>query len=76
VNSQQSKPRRVRLDSEAYGRLCQEILKRDSFRCQSCGSMQNPQVDHKKYRSQSGKDSEQNLITLCAPCHRAVHKQT
>jgi cytochrome c553 len=26
------------------------------------------------FRSQSGRDSEQNLITLCAPCHAAEHR--
>jgi len=36
------------------------------WRCQFCGSMQNLQVHHLKFRSQSGDDVEQNLITLCA----------
>ena len=32
-----------------------------------------PEVHHRQYRSQSGDDSEQNLITLCVACHRNVH---
>jgi 5-methylcytosine-specific restriction endonuclease McrA len=35
--------------------------------------MSNLEVHHKEFRSQSGDDSEQNLITLCAVCHDAVH---
>ncbi|PYX69560.1 MAG: hypothetical protein DMG72_20610, partial [Acidobacteria bacterium] len=26
-----------------------------------------------EFRSQSGNDCEQNLITLCATCHASVH---
>jgi hypothetical protein len=33
------------------------------------GSMQNLQVHHQQLRSRSGNNDEQNLITLCAPCH-------
>jgi 5-methylcytosine-specific restriction endonuclease McrA len=36
--------------------------------------MQNLQVHHIEFRSHGGSDSEANLITLCAPCHAAVHK--
>ena len=31
------------------------------------------QVHHIEARSHLGDDSEQNLITLCADCHRGVH---
>jgi 5-methylcytosine-specific restriction endonuclease McrA len=37
--------------------------------------MQNLQVHHLKFRSHSGGDSEQNLITLCAECHEQVHRE-
>jgi hypothetical protein len=30
-------------------------------------------IELAKLRSQSGDDSEQNLITLCTPCHANVH---
>ncbi len=66
---------RIRLDSESYSRLCQDVLRRDSFRCQSCGSMQKLQIHHRAFRSHSGDDSELNLITLCASCHRLVHER-
>ena len=64
---------RVRLDPEAYRELHQQVLERDRWRCQACGSMQNLQVHHMEFRSQGGKDSEANLITLCARCHAEMH---
>jgi 5-methylcytosine-specific restriction endonuclease McrA len=64
---------RVRLDSLAYENLRQVVLRRDAWRCQCCGTMSNLEVHHQQFRSQSGSDSETNLITLCANCHDQVH---
>ena len=69
------KPARLRLDPTSYEHLRQQILRRDSWRCQSCGTMANLEVHHKQFLSQSGHDSEQNLITMCAPCHTSAHRQ-
>ena len=60
----------LRLDPISYESLRQQILRRDGWRCQSCGTMSNLEVHHKEFRSQSGEDSEENLITLCVECHR------
>ncbi|MGO8808768.1 MAG: HNH endonuclease [Candidatus Sulfotelmatobacter sp.] len=35
--------------------------------------MSNLEVHHKQYRSHSGSDSEENLITLCVDCHDEMH---
>jgi 5-methylcytosine-specific restriction endonuclease McrA len=67
------KPSRIRLDSDEYEKLRQVILRRDGWRCQSCGGMSNLEVHHQQFRSHAGDDSEQNLITLCATCHTTVH---
>jgi len=67
------KPRRVRLDAKSYKKLCLEVLRRDGWRCQSCGRREGLQVHHKQFRSHSGDDSEENLITLCATCHSSLH---
>jgi 5-methylcytosine-specific restriction endonuclease McrA len=64
---------RLRLDPELYEQLCREVLQRDGWRCQSCGSLKNLQVHRREFRSQSGDDSEQNLITLCRDCHLTLH---
>ena len=64
---------RVRLDDDAYEQLRQQALERDDWRCQHCGAMTNLEVHHAQFRSQQGSDSEDNLITLCAHCHKLTH---
>jgi phage terminase large subunit GpA-like protein len=68
------KPISLRLDPASYENLRQQVLLRDGWRCQSCGTMANLEVHHKRFRSHCGDDSEQNLITLCSACHASVHK--
>jgi 5-methylcytosine-specific restriction endonuclease McrA len=68
------KPERTRLDPDDYQKLRQEILRRDGWRCQSCGAMSNLEVHHKQFRSHAGDDLEDNLITLCASCHANLHR--
>ncbi len=63
----------LRLDPISYESLRQQILRRDGWRCQSCGSMSNLEVHHREFRSHGGADSEENLITLCTACHDGVH---
>ena len=63
----------LRLNSENYYELHQNVLRRDGWRCQSCGSMKNLEVHHQQYRSHSGEDTENNLVTLCSKCHRSHH---
>ena len=65
---------RLRLDAASYERLWQQVLRRDGWRCQSCGTMSNLEVHNKEFRSRLGDDSEANLITLCAVCHAKAHR--
>ena len=67
---------RLRLDVNSYRELHRQVLERDRWRCQTCGSVQQLQVHHLKFRSHSGGDAEQNLITLCAECHARMHRKT
>jgi 5-methylcytosine-specific restriction endonuclease McrA len=64
---------RLRPDAESYERLRQQVLRRDGWRCQACGTMSNLEVHHKEFRSHLGNDSEANLITLCTVCHASAH---
>ena len=66
---------RLRLDSLSSETLRQQILGRDGWRCQSCGTMSNLEAHHREFRSHSGDDSEENLITLCTACHAKVHRR-
>jgi 5-methylcytosine-specific restriction endonuclease McrA len=63
----------VRLATREYDELRERVLRRDSWRCQFCGSMTNLEVHHQQFRSQSGEDCEDNLITLCTDCHSFLH---
>jgi ATP-dependent DNA helicase RecQ len=64
---------RLRLAPNLYEHLRQQVLRRDGWRCQSCGAISNLEVHHEELRSQSGDDAEPNLITLCTACHANLH---
>ena len=64
---------RLRLDPVLYEQLRNQVLRRDGWTCQACGARSSLEVHHKEFRSHSGDDSEQNLITLCSVCHATVH---
>ena len=64
---------RIKLDPHAYEKLRLQVLERDAWRCQNCGSTQHLEIHHKEFRSHSGDDSEANLITVCEQCHRCLH---
>jgi 5-methylcytosine-specific restriction endonuclease McrA len=67
------KPVRFRLNAAEYNDLRKQVLLRDGWRCQLCGSIANLEIHHKQFRSHSGDDSEENLITLCTRCHSESH---
>lgn len=73
MSSISPKEPRLRLDPLSYESLRQHVLRRDGWRCQSCGAMSNLEVHHKQFRSHTGDDSEENLITLCVGCHDEMH---
>jgi ATP-dependent DNA helicase RecQ len=73
MSSTGPKPVQLRLDPTSYDSLRQQVLRRDGWRCQSCGTMSNLEVHHKEFRSHAGEDSELNLITLCGKCHARAH---
>jgi len=73
VNLIGPKPTRLRLDPNLYDQLRNQVLRRDGWRCQACGSISNLEVHHKEFRSHSGNDLQENLISLCTRCHSAIH---
>jgi len=68
----QRRPRK-RLTPEDYSNLRKGVLQRDGWRCQNCGTSENLHVHHIERRSNLGNDGEENLITVCAGCHSAIH---
>ena len=75
MNRIRADERRLRLDSESYEKLRQQVLRRDRWRCQNCGTMFNLELHHEVFRSHGGLNCEENLITLCFACHAAVHRR-
>jgi len=73
VRRQRWKQTPLRVDGEQYRELHTRVLWRDGWRCQVCGAVRNLAVHHQQFRSRSGADVEQNLITLCTECHSAKH---
>jgi 5-methylcytosine-specific restriction endonuclease McrA len=63
----------IRLEQRDYQELRERVLRRDSWRCSFCGSMKSLEIHHQRFRSRSGEDTEENLITLCASCHSRMH---
>ena len=52
----------LKLGAVAYERLRQKVLRRDGWRCQSCGAMSNLEVHHRQFRSHSGMISKKTLL--------------
>ena len=75
MNQNLAKHLPVRLHDGEYEELREQVLRRDSWRCQFCGSMTNLEVHHQIFRSHSGPDQEENLMTLCNECHSAEHRR-
>lgn len=63
---------------QKYNRLSENLrlatLMRDDFSCQQC-QVKNTRLEahHIKFTSEGGKDTINNLITLCSGCHSKVH---
>jgi hypothetical protein len=60
------------LAQDSYRKLGQQVLQRDGWRSQRCGSSKDLQFHHIQPRSLLGGDVEENFITLCNLCHRKI----
>lgn len=49
------------------------VQQRDGKRCRCCGRRDGLHLHHLTFRSQGGKWSTENLVTLCAICHALLH---
>ena len=56
--------------------LRRAVLERDGHRCcvAGCGSSRFLAVHHRSPRAAGGANTMENLVTLCASCHRAIHE--
>jgi hypothetical protein len=55
-----------------------EAFRRDNFKCQKCGSVENLEAHHRIPTSKGGNSLPENLITLCHDCHMkpGMHRGT
>ena len=53
-------------------KIYQQVAERDNHECRICGNNQI-QIHHIIFRSHGGKNSKENLITLCKHHHDVVH---
>jgi predicted nucleic acid-binding Zn ribbon protein len=60
----------LRDNKRRFGGLRNEVLIRDNYKCQVCGSEKQLDIHHKKYINEMV-----NLITLCKSCHKKVHRE-
>jgi hypothetical protein len=58
------------------GKLRQQVYERDEWRCCSCGSTVDLDVDHIWPRSRGGGIALENLQTLCKPCNLSKSDRT
>jgi 5-methylcytosine-specific restriction endonuclease McrA len=58
-------------------RVRREVLARDKHQCQApgCGRTRFLEVHHITPRNQGGSNESENLMTLCASCHRLWHER-
>ncbi len=58
-------------------RVRREVMARDRHLCQApgCGRTRFLEVHHIVSRSQGGQNEKENLVTLCASCHRLWHER-
>jgi len=70
--AQHSELYRTYLQSEAWRCIRQQVLDRDSYRCQDCGAGRRLHVHHLTYRY-LGQEPHYDLLTLCEGCHEQRH---
>jgi 5-methylcytosine-specific restriction endonuclease McrA len=61
--------------SPEWRRLSKAARDRDQGECALCGSTNRVQAHHRVHRKEGGPDTLENLVSLCARCHRAAHSR-
>lgn len=51
------------------------IMERDGYECRKCGQKKTLRVDHVRPLADGGNSDDDNLQTLCKPCHATKTKQ-
>lgn len=62
------------LKSESWWIKKVAVKGRDDYECQTCNSERNLEVHHITYEL-LGEENLDHLVTLCQPCHQALHDE-
>ena len=64
----------IHINTLAWSRIRDDVLKRDDYSCQMCGAFKTTKlhIHHILKRKEGGGDFLDNLLTLCPKCHRAA----
>lgn len=62
------------LKSNEWKTKRQQVLSRDLFQCQDCGTSSNLNVHHLRY-DRLGTEPLSHLVTLCSSCHTNRHEK-
>lgn len=54
-------------------KVVREVFIRDGWKCRHCSFRNGIQPHHIIYQSHGGKDTTENIITLCWKCHSGHH---
>lgn len=57
----------------AWRNVKRDVMRRDHYRCRACGSRDQVDCHHIKFRSVGGGDSTRNCCALCRVCHDELH---
>lgn len=56
--------------------LHQTVFCRAGYRCEACGAVgEKLEAHHRVQRAEGGRDTPENLVALCVPCHRLTHSK-
>lgn len=65
---------KIPIDPESpWGKLREEAFIKHGKKCNECGSVRDLNIHHKIPLSLNGANELDNLIVLCATCHKKVH---
>lgn len=73
VRRKENREKRFNGGRRLPGTCRDRVKRRDSSRCRWCGTTDEVQIHHVRYRSEGGPDTPRNLISICATCHALAH---
>lgn len=63
------------LESSHWKNLSRLTKERDNYECKQCGRTRWLVVHHRRYRKNLRDCTINDLVTLCDPCHKTLHRE-